>query len=59
MQPAGVGYVDFSDDFGTPEVEDDDDLIDEDTLLDEEDLKRPVVQRKSLIPGCLLLGFSC
>ena len=45
-QPAGVGYVDFSDDFETPEF-DDDDLIDEDTLLDEEDLKRPVVQRKS------------
>lgn len=47
-QPAGVGYVDFGDDFDAPEVEDDDDeLIDEDTLLDEEDLKRPVVQRKS------------
>ena len=48
-QPAGVGFVDFSDDFGAPEVDDDDDddeLIDEDTLLDEEDLKRPVVQRK-------------
>ena len=45
-QPAGVGYVDLSDDFETPEF-DDDDLIDEDTLLDEEDLKRPVVQRKS------------
>ena len=46
-QPAGVGFVDFSDDFGAPEVdEDDDELIDEDTLLDEEDLKRPVVQRK-------------
>lgn len=50
MQPAGVGYVDFSDDFGTPEVDDDDDLIDEDTLLDEEDLKKPVVQRKSSMP---------
>ena len=48
-QPAGVGFVDFSDDFGAPEVDDDDDddeLIDEDTLLDEEDLKRPVVQRE-------------
>ena len=48
-QLAGVGFVDFSDDFGAPEVDDDDDddeLIDEDTLLDEEDLKRPVVQRK-------------
>ena len=44
-QQAGVGYVDFSDDLGTPEDEDDDDLIDEDTLLDEEDLKRPVIQR--------------
>ncbi|KAF6229570.1 hypothetical protein HO173_011425 [Letharia columbiana] len=44
MQPAGVGYVNFSDDFGAPEVDDEDDLIDEDTLLDEEDLKRPVVQ---------------
>ena len=54
MQPAGVGYVDFSDDFGTPEVDDDDDLIDEDTLLDEEDLKRPVVQRKSSMPVHLL-----
>ena len=51
MSPAGVGYVDFSDDFETPEVDDDDnDLIDEDTLLDEEDLKRPAIQRKSLIP---------
>lgn len=46
-QPAGVGFVDFSDDLGTPEVDDDDDLIDEDTLLDDDDLKRPVVQRKS------------
>ena len=43
---AGVGFVDFSDEFGDPEGEDDDGLIDEDTLLDEEDLKRPVVQRK-------------
>lgn len=49
-QLAGVGYVDFSDEFGAPEVDDDEDLIDEDTLLDEEDLKRPVVQRKSPIP---------
>ena len=46
-QPVGVGFVDFSDDFDAPDVDDDDDeLIDEDTLLDEEDLKRPVVQRK-------------
>lgn len=54
VQPTGVGYVDFGDDFGTPEVDDDDDLIDEDTLLDEEDLKRPVVQRKCLILFCPL-----
>ena len=50
-QPAGVGFVDFDDNFGTPEVEDsddeDDELIDEDTLLDEEDMQRPVAQRKS------------
>ena len=44
--PAGVGFVDFSDDFGAPEEEEDDDLIDEDTLLDDSDLARPVVQRK-------------
>ena len=50
-QPAGVGFVDFSDDFDAPaEEEDDDDLIDEDTLLDEADLKRPAVQRKSKHP---------
>ena len=45
-QPAGIGFVDFSDDFGAPEEDDDDDLIDEDTLLDEDDLSRPIVQRK-------------
>ena len=46
-QPAGVGFVDFSDDFGAPEEEDDDDdLIDEDTLLSDEDMSRPVIQRK-------------
>lgn len=48
--PNGVGYVDFGDDFGTPEVDgSDDDLIDEDTLLDEEDLKRPVFQRMYIL----------
>lgn len=45
-KPAGVGYVDFSDDFDDPiitgEDDDDDELIDEDTLLTEEDLKTPV-----------------
>jgi len=47
--PAGVGYVDFSDDFDQPEVDDsDDELIDEDTLLTDEDLKRPVKIRTSI-----------
>ncbi|KAK7542592.1 cytokine-induced anti-apoptosis inhibitor 1, Fe-S biogenesis-domain-containing protein [Phyllosticta citribraziliensis] len=47
-KPAGVGFVDFSDDFGTPVVtgeddDDDDDLIDEDELLTEQDKMRPVM----------------
>ena len=46
-QPAGVGFVDFSDDLDAP-IDDDEDLIDEDTLLDEEDLARPIVQRMSI-----------
>lgn len=50
VKPAGVGFVDFSDDFGDPmitgEDDDDDELIDEDTLLTEEDLKRPANIRK-------------
>ena len=48
QQPAGVEFIDFSDDLDVPgnEDEDDDELIDEDTLLDEEDMKRPVIQRK-------------
>lgn len=48
-KPAGVGFVDFSDDFGDPmitgEDDDDDELIDEDTLLTEEEMKRPVAIR--------------
>ncbi len=54
--PAGVGFVDFSDDLGQP-VDDDEDLIDEDTLLDEEDLARPITQRRlhSFIVGSNLI----
>jgi anamorsin len=41
--PAGVGFVDFSVDFGQPELDDsEDEIIDEDMLLTEEDLQRPV-----------------
>ncbi|KAF4313129.1 Anamorsin [Botryosphaeria dothidea] len=47
-KPAGVGFVDFTDDFGEPLVtgeddDDDDDLIDEDDLLTEQDKMRPVM----------------
>ncbi|KAK1700579.1 cytokine-induced anti-apoptosis inhibitor 1, Fe-S biogenesis-domain-containing protein [Colletotrichum godetiae] len=38
--PAGVGFVDFSDDLDMDD--DDDDLIDEDTLLTDADLSRPI-----------------
>ncbi|KAM0254944.1 hypothetical protein ACHAQJ_006252 [Trichoderma viride] len=38
--PAGVGFVDFSDDLDADY--DDDELIDEDTLMTEDDLKRPI-----------------
>ncbi|KAF2840578.1 DUF689-domain-containing protein [Patellaria atrata CBS 101060] len=45
VKPAGVGFVDFSDDFGVPLVTgEDDELIDEDDLLTEEDLTRPIIQ---------------
>lgn len=45
-QPAGVGFVDFSDDLDAPteDNDDDDDLIDEDTLLSDDDLAKPIVQ---------------
>lgn len=56
-KPAGVGFVDFSDDFGDPMItgeDDDDELIDEDTLLTEEDLKRPVIVRKFLLSAAYM-----
>jgi anamorsin len=52
--PAGVGYVDFSDDFGQPELDNsDDELIDEDTLLTDEDLIRP-----ANIRTCITIPFA-
>lgn len=46
--PAGVRFVDSSNDLDCDDDDDDDDdLIDEDTLMTEEDLKRPINIRKS------------
>lgn len=50
-KPAGVGFVDFSDDFGqeiasSHQGYSDDELIDEDDLLGDDDLGRPIVQRE-------------
>jgi hypothetical protein len=48
VKPAGVGFVDFSDDLDDPIITgEDDDLIDEDDLITEEDMARPVIQRES------------
>jgi hypothetical protein len=50
VKPAGVGFVDFSDDLDDPIITgEDDDLIDEDDLITEEDMARPVIQRKSAV----------
>jgi hypothetical protein len=45
VQPAGVGFVDFSDDLDAIITREDDDLIDEDDLITEEDMARPIIQR--------------
>ncbi|KAL2118543.1 hypothetical protein VTJ04DRAFT_8203 [Mycothermus thermophilus] len=47
--PAGVGFVDFSDDLDL-DAEDDDNVIDEDTLLTEEDMRRPIQQPPECAP---------
>jgi hypothetical protein len=45
-KPAGVGFVDFSDDLDDSIITgEDDELVDEDDLITEEDMARPVVQR--------------
>ncbi|KAK3328356.1 cytokine-induced anti-apoptosis inhibitor 1, Fe-S biogenesis-domain-containing protein [Cercophora scortea] len=49
--PAGVGFVDFSDDLDLDlDGDDDDDLIDEETLLTEADLHRPIQQPPECAP---------
>jgi hypothetical protein len=47
--PAGVGFIDFSDDLDL-DAEDDEDVIDEDTLLTEADLRRPIQQPPECAP---------
>lgn len=63
--PAGVGFVDFSDDFGDGYEDEDEDMdyipskeellasekIDPDTLLTEEDRQKPVIIRESILYG--------
>lgn len=56
VKPAGVGFVDFSDDLDDIITGEDDDLIDEDDLLTEQDMARPVIQRES--PFVLSLSLS-
>ena len=54
VQPAGVGFVDFSDDLDELVTGDDDDLIDEDELLTADDLANPIIQREFQIPIAIL-----
>lgn len=69
----GVGFVDFTDDFGASGTANSDEcsdgeLIDEDTLLGEEDMNRPIIQRESMssriltsreAPCSLFPNFRC
>ncbi|KAH8670834.1 cytokine-induced anti-apoptosis inhibitor 1, Fe-S biogenesis-domain-containing protein [Xylariales sp. PMI_506] len=48
VTPAGVGFVDLSDDLD--DMDDDDELIDEDTLLTQDDLNRPLEIPAECIP---------
>lgn len=61
-KPAGVGFVDFSDDFGQEiapsQDHSDDELIDEDDLLGDDDLGRPIVQREYFLLGASSNAFS-
>ncbi|KAF2127079.1 DUF689-domain-containing protein [Dothidotthia symphoricarpi CBS 119687] len=45
VKPAGVGFVDFSDDLDDIITGEDDDLVDEDDLLTEQDMAKPIVQQ--------------
>lgn len=51
-RPAGVGFVDFSDDLDELVDGDEDDLIDENSFLTEEDMARPVQPRRCLPLSC-------
>ena len=46
-KPAGVGFVDSSDNLEDPIITgEDDELINEDDLITKEDLARPIIQRE-------------
>lgn len=55
-KPAGVGFVDFSDDLDDPIITgEDDELIDEDDLITEEDRLGAIVQRTSHFAPCFCM----